>query len=171
MADWDSILDNGERILWQGRPDGRFSVPVQNWFMVVFGLFFTGFALFWMILASGAGGTFWMFGLLHFSVGFGIIFFSVTWPTFVRRRTWYTLSDRRAFLATDLPLSGKRLKSYPISSDTALELGGDTPGSVYFAHRTKRTKNGTRSVPVGFERIPDAADVMRLMRDVQRGAA
>jgi hypothetical protein len=170
-AGWEGILDRGERILWQGRPDPTVVFKPRHAATFVFGFFFAGFALFWMIGASQAPGPFWMFGLIHFSVGIGLMIGPIVYPPWVRRHTWYTLTDRRAFIATDVPLRGRDLKSYGISEKTVLDFQQGPPGSIYFAEEYKRTKNGSRRVPIGFERIEEASTVLSLMREVQRGVA
>lgn len=167
---WAGLLDAGEAILWQGRPDSSVSLQTMNLFSAIFGAFFAGFALFWMAVAMQGGGSFWMFGLIHFAVGVGVFLSGVFWDAFRRRHSWYTLTDRRAFIATNLPLQGRTLKSYPIRHDTVLELIDGTPASIHFASRTKRTKNGTREIPVGFERIEEGRKVYTMMRDIQRQA-
>lgn len=168
MSDaWAGILDDEERILWQGRPDTAISLGVTNVMTGLFGLAFAGFALFWMIMASQAGGFFWMFGLIHFSVGIGLAAGPLFWSAFRRRHTWYTLTDRRAFIAADLPVRGKSLNSYPITDGTVLTLEEGPPDNLFFATRTKRTKNGTREVKLGFERIEGGREVYRMMRDIQ----
>lgn len=167
VAGWDGILGDDETILWQGRPDGAVTLRLQNLALLVFGLFFAGFALVWMVLAAAAGGGFWMFGLIHFAVGIGIATGALFWGAFRRRRTWYTLTDRRAFIATDLPLLGRRLKSWPIDADTMLDLEDADLATVNFARETRRGKNGHYQVAVGFERIADGKAVYRLMRDIQ----
>ena len=130
---------------------------------------FAGFALFWMVMASAAGGGFWMFGLIHFSVGVGLAILPPFWGAWRRRHTWYTLTDRRAFIATDTPFVGRRLKSYPIESDTSIDYAPGAPATIHFAHETRRTKNGSRQVDIGFERIDQGDEVYRLMRNIQRG--
>lgn len=166
--EWQGILDQDEHILWQGRPDPTLVFTFANIGALVFGLIFAGFALFWMIMAASAPGFFWMFGLIHFSVGIGMACGSVLWGPWRRRHTWYTLTTKRAFIATDIPLKGRRLKSYPITPQMPLDLRKGTFSTLNFAHEMKRTKNGSRKVPVGFERIPDGAEVLVLMRDVQK---
>lgn len=171
-AGWDGILDAGENILWQGRPDGAVHFGVGNLPVVLFGLAFSAFALVWMIMASQAGGFFWMFGLLHFAVGIGLAFGAIWWDAYKRRHTWYSLTDRRAFIATDLPLFGRRLQSYPIEKDTALNYTPGSPGAIHFAHETRRSSNGRhRTVEIGFEFISEGDTVYTLMRDIQKGDA
>lgn len=170
-AGWDGLLDPGERILWQGRPATAIRIGAGDIVLMVFGTFFAGFALFWMVMASQAGGIFWLFGSIHFLVGLGII----TWPLlgrpYVRRHTWYTLTDRRAFIATNVPLKGKTLKSYPITAENTLTFEDTTPGSVIFASEFRRGKNGTYETRIGFKDIADARQVYATMRRIQRGEA
>ncbi|MGJ8610326.1 MAG: aspartate carbamoyltransferase catalytic subunit [Octadecabacter sp.] len=166
---WSDILSGDERILWQGRPDQAFHLGVSGILGAVFGGFFAGFALFWMSKAMDAGGSFWMFGLIHFSVGIVLILTALFGDTFTRRHTWYTLSTERAFIATNKPIIGRKLKSYPITTSVPLEHVIGPPDSLHFATVTKRTKNGSRTVPVGFKRIEDGKTVYALLRDIQKG--
>ena len=169
FSGWEGILDKGEKILWQGRPDTAIHIRPANIATMVFGLAFAGFALFWMIMASAAGGAFWMFGLIHFAVGLGLAAGPILWGPFKRGRTWYTLTDRRAFIATDLPLKGKQLKSYPITDDTVLDFQPGSLSSIRFAQETRRGSKGRRYVvPIGFDYIREGDEVYRKMRDIQR---
>lgn len=168
---WAGILDTDERILWQGRPDAAVVLRPGTIGACLFGLFFAGFALVWMILAAQAGGVFWMFGLLHFAVGLGICLGAVAWGPFRRRHTWYTLTDRRAFIATDLPVLGRSLKSYPITPETVLETDGGDPPTIWFHEEMRRGRRGTYRHRIGFERVRDGADLYAMIRNVQKGAA
>jgi len=165
---WAAILDEGEKILWQGRPDGAVVFKAVNIMTFIFGLFFAGFALFWMVMAAQGGGGFWMFGLLHFSVGIGLSFGSLFWGAFKRRHTWYTLTDRRAFIATNLPLKGRQIKSYPIKPETLLDFTDGPFATLNFGVEWRRGKNKSYTVDIGFERIKDGPKVYRLMRDIQK---
>lgn len=165
---WQGILDDNEEILWQGRPDGAVIWKPSNFLTLIFGLFFSGFALFWMMQAAKAGGVFWMFGLIHFTAGLSIAIGPPFYSAWRRRHTWYTLTDRRAFIATDMPVLGRKLESYPIDASTILTYQAGDPATLYFAKKTKRGKNGTYTVDVGFERILDGADVYRQFRQIQK---
>jgi len=168
---WESILDEDEVIRWQGRPDGAVVWKVSNIGGLLFGAAFAGFALFWMIMAAQAGGGFWMFGLLHFSVGIGIAIGPVFWSALRRRKSWYTLTNKRAIIATDMPTKGRVLRTYPITKDTMLEIVSGDPASITFASDQRHRKNGSYKVKIGFERINDAKQVYALMRDIQKEAA
>jgi len=165
---WEGIFEQDEKIVWQGVPDGHVYFSARHIPMMVFGGFFAGFALFWMIGAAATGGSFWMFGLLHFTVGILLALAPIFWGPYRRRNTWYTLTNKHAFIATDLPIRGRKLKSYPITRDMSLELEkGDLP-TVYFASEMRRNKNGSYEHKIGFERIKDGLKVYGLLRDLQR---
>ena len=68
-----------------------------------------------------------------------------------------------------MPITGRKLKSYPITTETVLEFDARDPASIYFHSDYKRTKNGSREVRIGFERIAEGKHVYDLMRSVQRG--
>lgn len=171
---WDGILAEGERILWQGRP--RFSlVPDKGQVLLaLFGLAFAGFAAIWMALASMGPGNFWMFGLLHFTIGVMLFVFALFFAGWRRRHTWYTLTDRRAFIATDMPFRGRTLKSWKIDGETDIDYRPGKRAMLHFASDFRQTKSGTRAVPIGFERISDGDTVRDLMlgiRDRAQAAA
>ncbi|WP_425101544.1 aspartate carbamoyltransferase catalytic subunit [Tropicibacter sp. S64] len=172
---WEGLLDPGEEILWQGRAGTGLSLPNPEPMRHVIGVFFVGFSLFWMNLTADIAGNvpgpvkvFPAFGLIFFFIGLWNAGLFVLWDAFKRSRTTYTLTNRRAFIATDLPVQGKTLSSYPIDRSSVLEFHGDDPGSIWFGERTVRTKNGSRTRRIGFEQIDDARTVYRLLRDIQQ---
>ena len=169
QSGWEGLLDPGETILWQGRPGARIRLGIGDIVLMVFGTFFAGFALVWMALVSGVGGLFWVFGMIHFMVGLGIICWPLLGRPYLRRHTWYTLTDARAFIATELPLKGKQLKSYAITPDNQLTLEDGPPGSVIFASEWRRGKKGSYETRIGFHDIDEARKVYGLMRGIQRG--
>lgn len=173
---WEGILDPGETIVWQGRPDPAISfaqtVPMQ----VIMGVFFTGFALFWIYQASwitSHDGFPWvarlfpLFGIPFVLVGLRMLGGDVLWQAYLRRHTWYTLTTRRAFIATNAPLRGRTLKSFDITPETEIEFDGREPGTLIFAYESRRSRGKTRA-PVGFIRIPGARDVLRQMHDIRK---
>lgn len=165
---WDGVLHDDESIIWQGRPEPGIAFKPSHVFTILFGLVFSGFALFWMIMASQAGGFFWMFGLIHFTAGFCVMFGPIVGPAYRRNKTWYTLTTDRAFVADITVFGRKRLKSYPILPQTPIETEVGTFTSIHFASETRRRKNRTYTVPIGFERLRDGETVSKLIRDMQK---
>jgi len=167
-AGWDGILDTDEKIIWQGRPDSGFQLTPGMSGTIVFSLFFTGFALFWMIMAAKGGGLMWTFGLIHFSAGLALLFGTTMGPSFVRRRTWYTLTNQRAFIAKDLPIRGRSLKSYPITPDMTITLREGRSQSILFASVRDQYSDDGQSTEIGFEMIADAREVLKMIRAIQK---
>jgi hypothetical protein len=177
-AGWEGILAPGERILWQGRPE-----PGVDWaalvdFRTPFGLFFAGFALFWMWMAGrmGAPGPFPLFGLPFLLVGLHLAFGRLIWDAITRRSTHYTLTDRTAFVAT-APFGKRKLERWALRPGMALVLDDAAPGSVWFDQVAtpyvthlgpgrSRRYYGPRSTSrrIGFDRIAEARQVYGLMR-------
>ncbi|WBU64340.1 aspartate carbamoyltransferase catalytic subunit [Paracoccus aerodenitrificans] len=157
---WQGILDEGETILWQGQPDHRFRFEVENTGRLLFFVFFVGFAVFWMYMAAKADIFFSLFGLIFVAVGSYNLLSLTIMPSYIRSRTWYTLTDRRAIVATDIPVQGRRLVSYPIDRGTPVEYMPGPPPSVLIG--------GNKDT--GFHYIDDAEHVMTLIRDIQKRA-
>ncbi len=165
---WNGILNDGEEILWQGRPDVGLIITPKAIGKLIFGLIFCGFAVVWMIGAAQTGGIFWMFGLIHFFAGIGVMGSGMFWPGIQAHHTWYSLSNQRAFIATDFPWSSRRLNSYPITAQSSLSFEEGPLTSIFFASEDFRRKRRTQTRGIGFERISDGRTVYNLMRDIQR---
>lgn len=184
---WEDILDPGESVLWQGCPDRGPSFRPQHPMQVVMGVFFVVFSTVWIKMAfwitsgfpddmGGLIDIFPYFGVLFLAVGLYMVGGFVLWNMLRLSHTTYTLTDRRAIIATDLPMQGRKLRSWTLTADTRLVLDDGDPGSVWFARREVRWRSDrslhsvkTQQMPVGFERIPQARNVYRMMRDITRG--
>jgi len=172
MSDpWSGLLDEDESILWQGAPEKRLRIEWDSPFAPVFFIFFTGFSVFWMIMASRAPGPFWMFGLIFFAIGIYNLVLVHFWKAFERRNTHYTLTNKRAFIASKGTWKGKTLESFPIASETPIGLVDGALSTITFASKTKMTNRQMTEVKIGFEDIANGREVYKLIRQVQAGAA
>jgi hypothetical protein len=169
---WDGILDEGETILWQGRPVAGLSFQNIDTMSTLMGLFFMGFSIVWirMALITSGQGTFTefdnfidlifpLFGLPFFFIGFYNAFGHIPWDNYLRSKTHYTLTSKRAFIATAHPTKGKLLVDHMIDEDTHLALRIGPPDSVFF-----------KNAKYGFKRIEDGRKVHKLMRQIQENS-
>lgn len=148
---WDGLLEPGGTILWQGQPVPRPFGPDWSPGQTLFGLVFAGFGIFWMRLTGDMDldsappifRAFPLFGLLPLGLWAAAI--RPLWVGQLMRRTRYTLNDRRAFIAVDDPLSGRKLDNPPLTADAPLRLIDGTPGSLQSA--TRRVYVGDRNEP------------------------
>lgn len=174
---WDTYLDKGEKILWQGAPSGGLKLRASDIFQSLFGMFFLGFSIFWVVTATTMTGKsnapgpvmlFPLFGLPFVAVGAYLVFGRFFWKAYKRSKTRYALTDKRAIIATSV--FGRKLESYPIGSGTRLDFEPGDPATIWFAEEERRGSKGRRyTVKHGFEYIPDGDEVYRLMRQVQQG--
>lgn len=175
---WEGILDRGERILWQGRPVPGFSMAPFQPLRLLMGVFFTVFSVFWMGMAGWITGMmdddvpilfafFPFFGLPFLFAGLWNAGVYAIWRSYARGHTTYTLTSKRGIIARDLPVVGRTMKSYVITSDNKIDLKDSDPGTVWFAEHITRSQNRTATTPIGFVRIADARKVYGLMREIQ----
>ena len=168
--EWSSILFPEEKVLWQGQPFSGLKLRGRDYYLIMFGTFFIAFSLFWMSQAVKAGGHFWMFGLIHFSVGLCVMLSPIVYGPFFRKRTFYTLTTERAFIASNLPIVGKKLNSYPINKSTPISFEDGDLATINFTTRQRWGQRGTTTVPTGFELIPNGRGVFALFRQIQNEA-
>lgn len=178
-------LGAGETLLWTGQPIPRL-MGRKLWPIVLFGIPWTAFAVFWTL---GAGGMLWfgdgpkpnqgpfmffsicfpMFGLPFIAVGVGML----TAPYWARRmaaHTCYALTDQRAIVFQ----GGWR--SVEVMSYRPEQLGKlrrvenyDGTGDIVFEdaftfHRDSRGSMRTSRTPRGFIAIPRVKEIEELIR-------
>lgn len=184
---WDGLLEPGETILWQGQPVAGLKWRDMISGRLPIGIVFTVFSLVWMGIASSivAGiegplflvAVFPLAGLPFLAIGLYMLAGHVVWDALVRRGTWYTLTDRTAFVATDI-LGHRKLQSCPLAEMEGLELIDAVPGDVLFGtavaafpgrvaavRRSKYRLVRSSTRRAGFRRIDDARRVWRLIRE------
>lgn len=193
MDGWDGLLGEGERIVWQGRPDTAIVWADLASMQTPMGVIFTGFSVFWMKMAAsmtmgssfdsnmpGIFRIFPLFGLIFFFMGLHMAGGRLLWDAWKRRGTHYTLTNRQAFIAS--AAFGKRsLQSYDIAPGTQLRLDDGPGGAVWFASKTSHRRGGftgsanggrryrppsTTVTPIGFRRLADPRAPYKLMRDL-----
>jgi hypothetical protein len=186
-------LRDGERLLWVGQPlPARYARAA--WPMVLFGIPWTAFAVFWIVMAGGmgffaanagpggpgAGGAalfgccFPLFGVPFVLIGIGMLT-SPIWLRRQARRTCYALTDRRAIVWKAQSFGGVEVRSYGPDDLTRLVRteNADGTGDLVFEEFVRTTRrygnNGNRSTyrtRYGFLAIADVRRIEELLRRV-----
>ena len=135
----------GESILWTGRPDPRVIFHSEDVFMIPFSLMWGGFAIFWLLGASGIwdiwsnhpSRSFQWFGII-WGTPFVLAGQYLIWGRFVsaswkKKRTYYAITNRRALIVEH----GLRSRNVTTASFDALQVidkkvRSDGIGSIAF---------------------------------------
>jgi hypothetical protein len=174
-----SELAAGEKLVWVGQPlASRLvmgSIP-----LVFMGVLFTGFAVFWIAMATSMGAPFFfpLFGLIFVGVGVGMLT-SPLWMAQRARKTCYALTNRRAIVWEAGWFGTVRVFSYTPNALGKMyrQERGDGSGDLVFeevvsvgSHYVSHGQHGghwqtsTSVTRRGFLAIPRVRDVEDLIR-------
>lgn len=174
-------LTEGERILWTGRPDPahdsvRIPFPTR-----IFMIFWLGFAVFWTVTATSAGGLFGLFGVPFVLIG---LYMNFGYRITGRKRKEgirYAITDRRVLIASD----GRDPFFHNFAVTPYLSIfchsGRDGYGTVYlgadpaFDHHGHPFREERNTMPQGPDPrvhlvdVKDAEAVCRLLEEIAHG--
>jgi hypothetical protein len=165
-------LEQDERVLWTGGPaPGRMAMQCIP--IVLFGVPWTAFALFWMAMAgfgvsqsheSGPFFLFPLFGLPFVLIGIGMLT-SPLWASRSAGRTTYAVTDRRAIIVTGG--RWRTVKSYWPRDIREIERRQrpDGSGDLLFAWEPYSGSRSSRPARPGFYGIPNVQVVEGLLTD------
>jgi len=181
---WEALLEPGERLLWQGRPDPGFHLNWRHAVLAVLGAAVLVLSLSLAVQATaglrdgaeGAGSAL-AAAAAGAALGLGCMVGPGLNDMLRRRGTSYALTDRRALIETDY--LGTGLVAWPITADSPVWRGGGRPAGAFFAlyrradpHVLLRPSRRAASlIPVGFERIAEVDDVLELLQAIREGRA
>jgi hypothetical protein len=173
-------LRSGERILWTAQPIAA-RLSRASWPIVIFGIFWTAFSVFW-VAAAGWGTSrnsmpgpfklFPLFGVPFVLIGIGML----TSPIWMRKKaakTVYMITDQRAVILSE-GLRGKtHVESYAPTQLQSItrDQFADGSGDLIFETRTWRDSDGDRRTSrVGFFAVPDVKSVEDHIRTLAQKA-
>jgi hypothetical protein len=179
----ESELTKGERIVWTGQPIpsrfARSSIPI-----VLFGIPWTAFAIFWVAAASGfrfpafshVFGFFVLFGIPFVLIGLGMLS-SPFWMLHQASRIVYVITDRRALIIQRGLLGQVTVRSFEPASLTEVTRTqyADGSGNLIFLREYRTADRFSRfgpdgryagPIPVGFLAIPDVKGAEDRIREL-----
>ncbi len=129
--DLQPYLHEGEEILWVGQPYTSVTYkphPTTLLFMLVW----TGFAVFWTVTATAAGGPFGLFGLPFLAVGVFMLYTATVGGKKRFQNTVYAVTDRRAIILTNGRTTNMTEYIYARLPSISLEDVRGTTGTIRF---------------------------------------
>ena len=173
------FLRSDETVLWAGKP-GKIPAAQTSPILPIFAIFWIGFAVFWTISVTAAGGAIGLFGMFFIFIG-GFMFYSIFFGRQNLLKTAvYAVTDRRAIIITH-DRSGTNCTEYPFSalSSVNLESVNGNQGTIRFAEeqiyseynrglyrkRTINLDNVKKSAVTAFFTIDNVHEVYRLISE------
>ncbi len=169
-TEWQNSLLANERLLWSGKPKGGFRWMAADFVQIPFALFWNGFVVFWIFMASSAGGAFGLFGVPHALVGIYLLFGRYIYDIQRRKNTSYALTNQRVLIkngifsksTTSLALANLPELVFSENRDMTFDIAFGTPTTVRFGR-----KNQTWEPPT-FEALVDGKEVYQLLLEQQK---
>lgn len=170
-----AFLSSDEQLLWIGRPC-QSAKPHVSPFNLIFSAFWLGFALFWTVTATAAGGAFGFFGIPFVLIGVYLMYTMVLGQRVKLKKTVYMVTDRRAVIVSK-NIQGMACYEYYFNRMSTVSLSR-VKGSVgticferYDGYYDDGWRRGYRSKPVNYELqtsfvlIDNVQSVYRLISD------
>ena len=167
-------LADGERLHWWAQPRPR-RLAIKALPLVLFGIPWTAFALFWMWGASGFGQSdgmdgpasyFFLFGVPFVMIGIGMLT-SPLWMARKARRTVYAISDWRAIIFEPGMWGSMNVRSFrPVKlTDLERKQRSDGSGDIIFQRDVSVDSEGhRRTKEIGFVGIDDVKGVETVLK-------
>ena len=176
---WDDWFDEGENLLWQGRPENvrhwgvGLLISVLGGPFLLAGLFVAANGLRMLGAADAMGeyafGVFLtLFSLPFISVGFGMVFGIWILDYLTPKHTRYALTNKAGYVATSF--WNRKMDVFPIMPDIRVELIENRRGTstIFFHFEEKLDSDGDQlTSKKGFTDIADGKEVYRIVRGLQ----
>jgi hypothetical protein len=128
----------GERVSWAGRPGRGVRFTARDIFLIPFSLAWCGFAIFWTVMATRAGGPgfFTLWGMMFVCVGLYFVGGRFIADAWIRGRLRYAVTDRRILIARAAPFGKFTALSLSQLPEIDLAERGDGRGTIRFGPAT-----------------------------------
>lgn len=150
----------GETVEWTGRPNPRVMFHREDWLMIPFSLLWGGFAIFWILGASGiwdvwtnkpSRGFAWfgvIWGTPFVPIGQYMIWGRFFYTPWKKGRTYYALTKRRALIIEE-GLGGRKVSSAHFESLSMIDkyVRNDGIGSISFGGPVTGERRSGRNNP------------------------
>lgn len=178
FSEFQPYLLSGERLLWSGQPKQGLLLRPNDLFVFLFSIFWTGFSVFWLVMAmqSGAPVFFWLWGLPFVLIGLYLMVGRFLIEMIARKRTYYAVTDQRILFLITWPsrsLQALDLKSWPNVTITQEKDGRATlifsnaaAPSMMIGWAGWMPRNRMYGLQM-FEQIENYQMVYRIIRDAQ----
>ena len=159
-------IGSDEYVLWRGKPGKGNMFAGQDVFMVLFGLVWLSFSLFWeaTVIAGGAPIFFLLWGLPFIAIGVYLLF-----GTFIRRarlrgKTTYVITNKKIMI-----YSGKNMEMYEAEDlpPMHIKFHRNGNGSIRFYEQVYTRRGRMQSVFCALENLEDVAQAQNAIHRME----
>lgn len=170
LPDWQTILDPGEVLLWQDRPDPGLAIGLGHVLRLLRSAVMLGLFLYLVGRSPYGIADHWDVKLIVVFIFFLPVPLDLIVSMVMRRLQTYGLTAHRAITITNLGPFGQRIRSWPLTAATPLTLlRGRRWSSLIFTTQPKWYSGlVTPEAVTGFARIARGDSVYALMRQAQK---
>lgn len=180
MKEIDKVLDENEKVLWEGAPDFWPFIFGGSIFSIIFGLFWSAFLIPFVAMAIWDiifGSHIFGFGILllpHFWIGVVMLFGIPLYQVLVHKHTYYAITDKRVILQKGWIGRDFEMVDFDQVTNAEVNVGvidkifRKNTGSILISTAGSFTysKNGRVSKPYTLRNIVNPYDVFKFFKKV-----
>lgn len=160
------LLLDGERILWQGRPEKGHIFTRQDIVLVPFGLFVLLFALIWEYAAlQTSPSLLGLFGLPVVLVGLYMLFGRWIQAAYLRNKTFYVVTNQKIIIKRGSRIIMHNSRDLP---SMEIELHKNGNGTILFSDEVTARNGRRRLIYFALENLADAVQAQNAIQQMDR---
>ena len=127
-------LEQGERLLWVGRPAQGLLLTGREGFLIPFSLLWCGFVVFWLTTVTRQGGPWFLllWGAAFLVVGLYVVFGRFVFDAWLRRELRYAVTNRRVLIERPAPFARSTALRLDRLAQLDLSEGANGTGTIRF---------------------------------------
>ena len=161
----DMYIGSDERVLWKGRPEKGITFTPNELATIPFGIFFTAFSVFWIMMALSAG-AFALFGIPFLVCGIYMSGGRIIVKEILKKNTAYVITNKAV-----IRKCGSRVNVWYSDSLINMQVFSHKNGTTSFIFSTVspdyRARRGERISTYGIENVSDAKGVAEAIRQIK----
>lgn len=183
MNEFNKVLNNNEKIFWEGKPSFWPFLLGGSLFITLFGMFWLGITIPTVLIASSAASTSlnsllpmgFLFVMPHFWIGIAMTFGPIAYKLLVFKKVRYAITDRRVLvqggvIGRDFQfIDFDQITNAEVNVgvfDTLLNQGKTGTIAISSAGTFVSTKNGAVAKPYNLSNVENPYEVFKLLKGV-----